>query len=672
MKQKIHELVLKRRAIALVVFVAAWMLTVGARLVYLQVLRHQSMFEQAERQQQRTIRITPLRGTIYDRQGHELARSIEVESIFAIPAEITDYPATATRLAGALNLSPVTLTEKLQDRKEFVWIKRKVTAEEAKRVKLLALPGIHSVTENKRYYPNRELAAHVLGYSGIDEVGLDGIELAYDSHIRGEEGYAMVLKDARGRSYDRSQTPLYKGQDVMLTIDSAIQLVTERELAKVVQETQARSGTAIVMDPRSGEVLALANFPTYDPNNFAAYPESRRHNRAIRDLFEPGSVFKIVTYGAALEENLVRPDENIDCFRGGISLAGFTIRDHKAYGILSAREALENSSNIAAIRIGLRVGSRKLDQYAEKFGIGRRTGVDLPGESRGLLRPVEKWSSVSIGAISMGQEVGVNAIQMLSAMCAVANDGVWMQPHVVKTIYSRAGDVLARTQPEHRSVISRRAARALAEMLEGVVLRGTGKRAILRGYSAAGKTGTAQQIDPISRRYSKSRYVSSFAGFAPARNPRLAAIVTVDGPKGEHLGGTVSAPVFKRIVETALHYLSVAPDSNDANMATLALNSGFASEETAGVEADAMASTGGAEDDSQAGVAAPAAKPSPLISGVMEMPDFSGRGVRSVTQDCARLRLKLIVSGSGRAVHQDPLPGTPITSGRQCRVEFAN
>lgn len=670
MRRKVHDLVLRRRAIILAVFVAAWVLSVGTRLVYLQVFRHQAMLEMAERQQKRTIRITPLRGTIYDRVGHELARSIEVESVFAVPAELSDFSQVSALLAQSLNLRAEALREKLEDKKEFVWIKRKVVTEEAERVRRLRLPGIHFVTENKRYYPNRELAAHVLGYTGIDEVGLDGVELAYDHHIRGEEAYALVLKDARGRSYDRTQTPGFKGQDVMLTIDSAIQLATERELSVALRETQASAATAIVMDPRSGEILSLANLPTFDPNSFTNYPENKRRNRGIRDSYEAGSVFKIITYAAALEENLAHPDESIDCFRGAITLAGHTIRDHRPYGILSLREALERSSNIGAIRVGLRLGNGRFARYAEKFGIGRRTGVDLPGESKGILRPVERWTPVSIGAISMGQEVGVSALQMLAAMGVVANDGVWVQPHVVKTIYSRAGDVLEQTQPEQRTVISRRAARALTEMLEGVVLRGTGKLAGLRGYTAAGKTGTAQQIDPLTRRYSKTRYVASFAGFAPIRSPQLAAIVVLDGPRGEHMGGTVAAPVFKRIMEAALHYLSVAPDSYDAAITTLALKGEFASEETVGVEDDAMTPDSGPEETAASTWVATGTRRSPVVADWTQMPDFSGRGLRAVAEDCNRLGLQLIVSGSGRVIRQNPRPGTPVVAGTICKVEF--
>ncbi|MBI4469708.1 MAG: transpeptidase family protein [Acidobacteria bacterium] len=669
MKQKLHDIVLRRRALILAVFVGFWMVSVGARLVYLQVLRHETMVDLAERQQQRTIRISPLRGTIFDRLGHELARSVEVESVFAVPAEMDDFSRAAAMLGQALNIKPEPLRDRLEDKKEFVWVKRKIPAEEAERVKQLRLPGVHFVTENKRYYPNGDLAAHVLGYTGLDEVGLDGVELSYDHHIRGEEAFAMVLKDARGRSYDRSQTPAFKGQDVTLSIDAAIQLATERELTTAVHETQAASGCAIVMDPNTGEILALANVPTFDPNTFSSFPENRRRNRAIRDTYEPGSVFKIITYGAALQENLARPDENIDCFRGAITLAGHTIRDHKPYGLLSVREALEHSSNVGAIRLGLRVGTERLAKYAGQFGIGRRSGVDLPGETRGLFRSADAWTPVSIGSISMGQEVGVNALQMLAAMSVVANDGVWVQPHVVKTIYSRAGEVLSQTEPERRTVLTRRAARMLADMLEGVVLRGTGKRAGLRGYTAAGKTGTAQQIDPQTRRYSKTRYVASFAGFAPLQNPQLAAIVILDGPKGDHMGGTVAAPVFKRIMETALHYLSVSPDSDDAGVSTIAFNGEFASEDTSGLEDNTMMA-GGNLEETPAPVEVVAAEQSNRVIAKALMPDFSGRGIRSVAQDCTRLGLRLVASGSGKAIRQDPRPGTPVGAGTICKVDF--
>lgn len=667
MKRQLHERRLRRRTLALVVVMTGWMLIVSGRLAYLQVVQHELMRELAQRQQQRTIRISPLRGTIYDRLGRELARSVEVESIFAVPAEAAPAKDRAATLAQALKLKSQDILEKLSEAREFVWIKRKVGPEEAEAVRALDLPGIHFVTENKRHYPNHELAAHVLGYAGIDEVGLDGVELAYDAHLRGQEGYILVQKDARGRSYGRTQPPLYKGQDLTLTIDTVIQMAVEEALKDAVERARARSGVAIVMQPKTGEILALANIPTFDPNTFSATSELQRRNRALRDIYEPGSVFKIVTYAAALEEHQAQPDNTIDCLGGRIILAGHTIRDHKPFQMLSVREALENSSNIGAIRLALRLGPERMAHYIENFGFGRPTDIDLPGEARGLIRPLEKWSRLSIGAIAMGQEVGVTAIQMLAAMAVIANDGVWVQPHVVQAIHSRAGDVLSETTPETRPVISRKTARTLAQMLAGVILRGTGKRAQLNGYTAAGKTGTAQQIDPLTGRYSATRHVASFAGFAPLKDPQVCILVAIDEPQGRYYGGDVAAPVFKQIAEMVLHYLNVPPDSASTGIELAALEGEFTSEDTRGVT-DVPVSQG----ETQAVTESPAEQlqSNPLMSSTAVVPNFSGRGIRSVAQECARLGIRLVIVGSGRAIRQQPAPGTPISSGLTCRVEF--
>jgi cell division protein FtsI/penicillin-binding protein 2 len=643
------------------------MLVVIGRLAHLQVVQHEAMLELAQRQQQRMIRISPLRGVIYDRLGRELARSVEVESIFAVPSETVPAKAMVGRLAHALKLKPQAILEKLAEPREFVWIKRKVAREEAEAVKALRLPGIYFVMENKRHYPNSGLAAHVLGYVGIDEAGLDGVELAYDEHLRGQEGYVQVQKDARGRSYGRTQPPWYKGQDLTLTIDAAIQMEAEAALQEAVQQARARSGVAIIIQPKTGEILALANLPSFDPNTFSKSSEHQRRNRAIRDLYEPGSVFKIVTYAAALEEHRARPDDTIDCLGGRIILAGHPIRDHKIFHLLSVREALENSSNVGAIRLAVNVGSARFVNYIERFGFGRPTGVDLSGEASGIVRPLEKWSKISIGAVAIGQEIGVTAIQMLAAMATIANVGVWVQPHLVRTIHSRAGDGLSPTTPETRQVISQKTARALTEMLEGVVLRGTGKRAQLSGYTAAGKTGTAQQFDPETGRYSPTRHVASFVGFAPVKDPQVCILVAIDEPRGLYHGGDVAAPVFKRIAEMGLHYLDVPPDSVSTGIELMALERGFTSEGTSGVSDVPLT-----YDAAPPANASPAEElpPSPVWASSAVMPDFSGRGIRSVAQECARLGIRLVAIGSGQAVQQQPAPGAAITPGLTCRVEF--
>lgn len=518
-KRELYKKTIRRRLVQLTGLLSLWMLLLGGRLIHVQIMQQEYWRAQADRQQRRVIRIAPVRGTIYDRAGRELAKSVEAPSIFAVPMEIEDPDRTARELARILKMDPEALRGKLSERREFVWVKRKVTPEEATAIKALGLAGIHFVTENKRTYPNGELAAHVLGYAGIDEVGLDGVEFTYDREIRGEESTVFVYRDARGRTYERAQRPVTRGHDLVLTLDATIQFHTERELREAVRRTGARSGIAIVLDPKTGEILALANAPTFDPNAFGRASDEARRNRAVRELYEPGSVFKIVTFAAALEEGLLRPNEVIECLGGRIVLAGHAIRDHRPFFRLTAREVLEQSSNVGTIQIALRVGAERLAQYIERFGFGRRTGIELPGEARGLIRPVRRWKPVSIGAIAIGQEIGVTALQMAAAMAVIANDGVWVQPHLVRAVRSREGEVVRRADPERRRVISAPTARALADLLHGVVERGTGRLAQLSGYSAAGKTGTAQQFDPRTRDPRSSHMACSCAAIPP-RSPR--------------------------------------------------------------------------------------------------------------------------------------------------------
>ncbi|GBC81197.1 Stage V sporulation protein D [bacterium HR10] len=684
-KRELYKKTIRRRLLQLTGLLSLWMLLLGGRLIHVQIVQQEHWRAQADRQQRRAIRVAPVRGTIYDRAGRELAKSVDAPSIFAVPMEIEDPDRTARELARILKMDLEALRGKLSERREFVWVKRKVTPEEATAIQALGLPGIHFVTENKRTYPNGELAAHVLGYAGIDEVGLDGVEFTYDREIRGEESTVFVYRDARGRTYERAQRPVTRGHDLVLTLDATIQFHTERELREAVRRTGARSGIAIVLDPKTGEILALANAPTFDPNIFWRAPDEARRNRAVRDLYEPGSVFKIVTFAAALEEGLLRPSEIIECLGGRIVLAGRAIRDHRPFFRLTAREVLEQSSNVGTIQIALRVGAERLAQYIERFGFGRRTGIELPGEARGLIRPVRRWRPVSIGAIAIGQEIGVTALQMAAAMAVIANEGVWVQPHLVRAVRSREGEVVRRADPERRRVISAATARALADLLQGVVERGTGRLAQLSGYSAAGKTGTAQQFDPRTRRYSKTRYVASFAGFAPVADPRIVVLVALDHPRTRHYGGEVAAPVFKRIAEAALHALAVPPDRS-GERPLLALRANFASEGTGGESGFGVSETTGDGEvqlsalpsasllKSARGLIASAQEASPNGKGpdppLVRVPDFRGQGVRAVTEQCARIGLRLIVSGSGRAVRQEPMAGALVVRGTTCRVEF--
>ncbi|MFQ5695362.1 MAG: peptidoglycan D,D-transpeptidase FtsI family protein, partial [Terriglobia bacterium] len=536
-----------------------WLSVLVVRLVELQVVRHAELAGRATRQQQRTLEVTPKRGILYDRNGRELAVSIGVDSLFAIPEDVADPAVAARLLVPVLALQPRALEQALRSQRSFVWVKRKLAAEEAARVRALGLAGLHFQREYKRFYPKRELAAHVLGFVGIDEDGLAGIEYALDSVIRGRSRRLVITADGRRRWFERRTHAPPEGAGVVLTLDETIQYIAEQELAAAMARTRARSGTVIVQNPRSGEILALANYPTYNPNNPTAVPLFRHLNRALSLAYEPGSTFKVVTIAAALEAGLADPREIIDCQQGSIVLAGHRIRDHKPFGRLSLREVVYESSDVGAIKVALRVGRRKLYRDIRRWKFGQRTGIELPAESPGILRPVEKWSAVSLGALAMGQELAVTPLQLTAALSAIANQGVWVRPRIVREIVADTSG--ARLPPPHRErIITRGVAEELRRMLVGVVTRGTGEQARPAGYTAAGKTGTAEKIDETGT-YSATDFIASFAGFAPAHDPAVTVLVVLDTPRGEHYhGGEVAAPVFRTVVERVLAYLNVPHD----------------------------------------------------------------------------------------------------------------
>jgi cell division protein FtsI (penicillin-binding protein 3) len=554
------------RALLVAAIIGFWMLAVSARLVYLQVSQHQGLVNRARQQQQNAIETSPQRGDLIDRQGRELARSVQTVSLFVDPDQLSSLQldCTASELAKALGENETDLRKQLQsaqdEKRRFVWIVRRLDAEKATPILALNLPGLQSVLEPKRYYPNGSLASHVLGFVGLDGQGLAGLEQVYNEKISGEPGQLFLEKDAAGRPYESYEIAAKQGQSVVLTIDQAIQYQVERALQGAVERTHAKSGSVIVLDPRSGEILALANAPSFDPNAVAASPADNRRNWALQNVYEPGSTFKIVAFSAAIEKKLAKPDDQIDCQMGSITVAGRVIHDHHPFGTLTMAQALAKSSNVAAIKLGLRVGDASMYDFMTRFGFGSKTGVELPGETVGILRKVERWQPSSIGSIAMGQEVGVTPVQMAAAFGALANDGVRIAPHLVREIRNSSGAVVYSAQPEQRRVVSVETATALRTMLEGVTLNGTAKKAQLDGYSAAGKTGTAQKIDPKTRTYSKTKYIGSFVGFAPVSNPQVVIIVVMDEPTGLYHGGDVAAPVFREIAEQILPGMGVMPD----------------------------------------------------------------------------------------------------------------
>jgi len=673
----------RRRTLVVACILVFWMLLIGARLVYLQAAQHEWLKARARAQQQGVAETSPLRGLVVDRAGRDLARSIETESFFAVPVEIKDADETAKRLAAVIGLDASVLSARLKEaqsaNRKFEWITRKLDTEQADKVRALELPGVHSLQEPKRFYPNGSLAAHVLGFVGLDETGLGGVEQFYDARMRGEAGRVFVQTDAHRRSYQSFEAQSNPGQTVVLTIDQMIQYRAETALASALERTHAKSATAIVLDPHTGDVLALANAPSFDPNDArTAQPESRV-NGALQNIYEPGSTFKIVAYSAAIEKGLAKPEDKIDCQMGAITVAGRLVHDHKPFGTLTLIDALAKSSNVAAIKLGLRVGDQSMYDFITRFGFGSRTGIELPGETAGLVRSVARWQPSSMGSIAIGQEVGVTPLQMAAAFGTLANDGVRVAPHLVRELRAQDGSTVFQTTPEAHRVVSAGTAKALRGMLEGVTLNGTAKQAQLNGYSAAGKTGTAQKIDPKTHTYSKTKYIGSFVGFAPVENPAVVIVVVIDEPVGSYHGGDVAAPVFREIAEGILPDLNIVPDT-DLKPSVGAPNLVAMSPRAAEGLAQAREELQREAEARQATL--PQISQSSNTNGGNEivyaastrravlMPDLSGRSVRDAARVCAELGLQLEARGEGRALRQNPAPGTELDAGQTVRIDF--
>jgi cell division protein FtsI/penicillin-binding protein 2 len=668
------------RALLVAAFIGFWMLAVSARLVYLQVSQHDGLVNRARQQQQNAIETSPQRGELLDRQERELARSVQTVSLFIDPdgLEPADLACTADQLAQSLGLNRADLDKQLQEalveKRRFVWIARRLDQEKANPIVALNLPGLQARQEPKRYYPNGSLAAHVLGFVGLDGEGLGGLEQFYNSRISGEPGRLFLERDARGRPYESFEIAPKQGQTVILTIDQSIQYQAEQALQAAVGRSRAKSGSVIVLDPHNGEVLALANAPSFDPNNVGDAPLEARANWALQNIYEPGSTFKVVAFSAAIERKLAKPDDRIDCQMGAITVAGRLIHDHHPYGTLTIAEALAKSSNVAAIKLGIRVGDASMYDYMTRFGFGSRTGIELPGETAGIVRKVDRWQPSSIGSIAMGQEVGVTPVQMAAAFGALANDGLRIAPHLVREIRDSSGAVIYRTQPEARRVVSAETAITLRGMLEGVTLNGTAKKAQLDGYSAAGKTGTAQKIDPKTRSYSRTKFVGSFVGFAPVKNPQVVIIVVIDEPSGSYHGGDVAAPVFREIAEQVLPGLGVIPDIETKSIPDLIAKANQSSESAARMREEkerneqarratlpTVDSNGGREGEVVYAKA---------TSNAMLMPDFRGRSVRDVARTCAQLGLQVEARGEGRVLKQNPVAGSEVNTGQVVYVDF--
>lgn len=651
---------MKPRLFWILALLALWIGAIAARLYHLQVNRHDEFARRAERQQQRVIELDPPRGTIYDARGRELAVSVEVESAFAVPREVPDARAAANALARVLEVDSGKLERLLDADREFVWVARKLDPPQARRVKELRLPGIYFLEESKRYYPLREVGAHALGYVGTDNHGLAGLEAMYDKVVAGKPGRRTVLRDARQGMAVPANLPSaapVPGSDLHLTMDAALQQIAERELAKAVERYTPQSGSVVMLDPSTGAVLALASWPTFDPNRFASASDEARRNRPVSDAYEPGSTFKMVTAAAALEEGLIDPDEVLDCEMGGITLANVRISDHKKFGLLTFRDVIAKSSNVGTIKTSLRLSNASFYAMIRAFGFGRTAGIDLPGESPGLLMPVTRWPALAKAYISFGQGISITPLQLALAFGTIANGGRLLEPYLVWQSGSGASARLEHPQPVERGrPISPRTLAVVAELLAGVTAEGgTGRAAVVSGYPVAGKTGTAQKAEP-GKGYLANEFIASFAGYAPTAHPAIVAVVVIDDPHGGYHGGDVAAPVFAAIAQQALLYLNVRPERERPERwpgepgPPAAEDPGTPENPRPQPDPASGMVTAGLEAGDPPAVALPAGS----------LPDLAGMTARQALAATADLRLYPILRGAGVVQHQEPPPGSPM------------
>lgn len=627
-------------------------LTVVGRAFYLQILQHENLVKKADKQHQHRIDLTPARGSILDRNGTTLAESIHMDSCYAEPRRINDVDGTAGVLAPILGIPKSELVAKLSVNKSFVWIERWLAPEVATRVRNMKLPGIGFAPESKRFYPNMEIAAHVVGFTGHDPNGLEGIELKYDSTIMGNTGYMITERDALGRNITVKNTVIKDsspGKSVVLTLDKTIQFIAEKELAKAVTESNAKSGMALVMESDTGRVLAMANYPTFNPNSYSRYSLAQLRNHVVADSFEPGSTFKVFTIAAALDSGKIKSTDLYNCENGTYRIADRIIHDDHPQSRLTVSEIIKYSSNIGSAKIALKLGEETLSSYLRNFGFGSRTGIDLPGESPGNLK--RNWYGIDLAAISFGQGVSLSAVQLVSAVSAIANGGNLMRPYLVEQIIDDSGAVTQKFEPQVvRRVISPETAQKITKMMETVTGEGgTGTKAAVDGYRVAGKTGTAQKVDPVTRTYSPSKRIGSFVGFVPADKPKLTIAVVIDEPQGVKYGGVVAAPAFRGIAQNSLAYLKIQPNGP----VTAAAKPVEAAPPTA--PAVESLSDGGGQETSAGGEV---------------MPNFHGMSMRRVMQVMEKRGINIRLMGSGRASEQSPPPGHKIREVNEVWIKF--
>ncbi|MFO7578538.1 MAG: penicillin-binding protein [Pelovirga sp.] len=634
-----------------VLFILAFCV-IAVRAYQLQVVEAPELRARADQQRSHVVKLAPRRGTIFDREGHPLAVSLETDSLFADPQMIQDPATAAKKLAPLLKQSQAELQKSLSEKnRRFVWLERLIDPDTAQQVRDLKITGLNFVPERKRYYPQSNIAAHVIGFTGLDPRGLEGIELEYDRLLQGEPELLVSVRDARGRGLATAEAPVQggsSGHNLHLTLDRSLQYIAEKELARAVKESRAVGGTVVMLEPTSGRILALASWPDFNPNMAGRYRADQRRNRVVCDMYEPGSTFKPFLLAGILEEKLLQPTETVFCENGQYRVGGSTVRDYKKFGHLSLEEMLKVSSNIGFVKLGKVLERERFHRYLTSFGFGTKTGLDFPGEAGGVLRPPSRWFEIDLAAISFGQGVSVTPLQMTTAMAVIANGGLLMEPYLVEKVTDDDGQVVRRRLPEVRHrVISERTAQLVRNMMVSVTEPGgTGTRAALPGYRVAGKTGTAQKVDPVTGGYSLDKRVGSFIGFVPADNPALVMSVTLDEPQGDRYGGLIAAPVFARIASQSLAHMNILPRDQVVNLEELAVNSPDPLPDLAPLLPEQVQSDG------------------------LVMPDFQGKSYRQVLQTMEQRGLNLKLTGSGRVVEQFPAPGKVIPYGKEAWVRF--
>lgn len=645
-----------------------WVLAVAARLAFLTIAERDELREKAELQYQHTLKLDAARGTLLDRNGRVLAMSVEAESIYVVPKAFTgDFRETVARdLAACLHAPPRRVSARLEGDKSFAWLERKAMPNDVRCVRALNLAGVGFLPESRRFYPKRYLASQVLGYVGVDNEGMSGVEYALEDVVRGEPGRRIIWTDAlKRRAGSRVEKGSSPGRSAFLTLDENLQHIAETELEAAVRESRAKSGIAILMKPGTGEILAMASYPGFNPNRYGDFPQSHWRNRSVTDVYEPGSTFKIVAAAAALEEGVTTEDERIDCGRGAIQVADRIIRDHSVFDVLTFREVVEHSSNVGMIRIGQRLGRERLGRYVAAFGFGEPTGVELPAESRGILKPADTWGPVTLASISFGQEISVTPLQMIVAANVLAARGYLMRPKLVLGYAAPDGSLerTARAEPVRR-VLSEKTVARMRSLLEGVVERGTGRRAQIPGYVVAGKTGTAQKAVPGG--YSKTDYIASFVGFVPAERPALTALVILDSPEGDH-SGSRAAGVFADIVSRSLHYLGVpAAEEPVLRLAQVWPQTPPILESRAELGIDPAVLHGA---PASAALAAEAHRGEVARAGA---PRVDGLAARDALARFVARGLVPEVSGTGWVVEQFPAPGDVLPPGERAKLVLAS